>query len=93
MASFLSINDLKQWPGRTVCCGLLQQQEPLVPLLPVKRFSCPVALGGRPAPRSEHSSPLQDEEEPHGAARQTQGVPAAEGERGGGQTEETEGGT
>lgn len=52
-----------------------------------------VPVGGGPAPRSEHGPQLQEEESPHHAARQTQGVPAAEGEAGGGQAEETEGGT
>lgn len=55
-------------------------------------FLVPSFLGGRSAQCSEHSSQRQEEEDPHGAARQTQGVPAAQGERGGGQAKEAEGG-
>lgn len=62
----------------------------LVPLPVVKHihitkccFSFAVPVGGSPASFSEHSSQLQEEESPHSAACQTQGVPATEGETGG----------
>lgn len=77
-----------------------QLHNDLVPVSPVKHdfiaklcFSCPIPVGGGSAPRSEHHSQSQKEESPRGAACQTQGVPAAEGETRGGQAEETEGGT
>lgn len=56
-------------------------------------FSEPIPSGGSVAPCSDHSPQPEVEESPRSAACQTQGVPAAEGETGGGQAEETEGGT
>lgn len=55
-------------------------------------FSPPIPSGGSPAPCSDHSPSQQEEESPHSAAYQTQGVPAAEEETGGSQVEEAQGG-
>lgn len=51
-----------------------------------------LSLGGSFAPRSDCSPPPQDQERAQGTARQAQGVPAGEGEAGGGQDEEAQGG-
>ena len=51
---------------------------------------CVVLPGGSSARRAGHRSQLQEQEDPWGPAPQTQGLPAAEGEAGGGEGQETE---
>ena len=49
-----------------------------------------VLSGGCSAGRAEHRPQLPEQEGPRGAAPQAQGLPAAEGEAGGGEGQETE---